>query len=136
MPLRVPNQGETTALNILVNKTASENLRLRLYSNDVTPGEADVLATYTEVAGFGYSNLLLTPASWVTTSGDPSFVSYPEVVFTFTGAFGTVYGYYITGETSGVVRWAERFATPFVVTDSGDKVKVTAILTLKDTVDA
>lgn len=136
MTLRVPNQGESTALSILVAKTPVEGLRLRLYTNNLTPGEADVLATYTEATGSGYANVLLTPANWVITEGAPSNAAYPEVTFTFTGALGNVYGYYLTGETSNKVRWAERFTTaPYNVTASGDLIKVTPVLTLADTLD-
>lgn len=137
MPLRIPDAGEVRALEQLVNKSAGENLRLRLYTNNVTPGEADTPATYTEASGNGYANVLLTAANWVVTAGDPSNATYPEVTFSFTGALGNVYGYYITGETSNTVRWAERFTTsPFEVQANGDQIKITPILTLKDTVDA
>lgn len=137
MPLRIPNAGETTALSIMVGKTAVENLRLRLFTNNVTPSDTDVPATYTEASGNGYANVLLTAANWVITAGDPASAAYPEITFTFTGALGNVYGYYITGETSTVVRWAERFTTsPFDVQANGDQIKITPILTLKDGLDA
>lgn len=136
MPIRIPNEGEAVALNIFVGKSATENLRLRLFTNNVTPADSDVLATYTEAAGSGYANVLLTAASWVITEGAPSTAAYPQVTFTFTGALGDVYGYYLTGETSNKVRVAERFtAAPFSITANGDNIKVTLNLTLADLID-
>ncbi len=136
MVLRVPNEGESQALGISLGKIAVESLRLRLFSNNVTPGETDTSATYTEVTGSGYASVLLTAANWVLTEGAPTEAAYPEVTFAFTGAAGNVYGYYITGETSGKVRWAERFTSaPFNVTASGDQIKVTPKITAQDTQD-
>ena len=137
MTLRMSNTGEQQALSIMLNKTAGENLRLRLFTNNITPADTDVLATYTEASGSGYANVLLTAANWTVTAGDPASASYPEITFTFTGALGSVYGYYITGETSNLVRWAERFPTaPFDVQANGDQIKITPTITLKDTLDA
>lgn len=136
MALNIPNEGEAVALSILVGKTATENLRLRLFTNNFTPSDTNTSANFTEATGNGYANLLLTAASWVVTEGAPSHADYPEVTFLFTGALGNVYGYYITGETSGKVRFAERFADgPYVIEGSGDQIRVTPILTLADLAD-
>lgn len=136
MTLRIPDEGEVVALSIQLGKTATENLILKLFSNNITPGESDTSATYTEVSGFGYAAVTLTAANWTITAGAPCIAAYPEVSFTFTGAFGNVYGYYIMGATSGKVRYAERFATaPFNVTANGDKVNVTLNISLQDMLD-
>lgn len=108
MTLVVPNVGEVENLELYLK---SEDLFLRLYSNNVTPGESDTAATYTQVAGGGYAQKTLTAASWVITSGNPSFGSYAAQDFTFTGvtsAPGTIYGYYVV-DAGGILRFAERF---------------------------
>lgn len=136
MTLRIPTEGEGVMLGISLGKTAVEGLRLRLYSNNKTPAEGDTMASYTEVSGGGYANILLTAANWVLTDGDPALAAYPQQTITFTGAAGDVYGYYVTGETSGKVRWAERFPTaPYNIALAGDAIKVTLQLTLQDTLD-
>lgn len=132
MALVVPNQGEQIALEALVGKTAGQNLVLRLYTNNVTPGETDTEATYTEASGNGYAAKTLTAANWTFTANAPSYVDYAEQTFTFTGALGNVYGYYFTQVTSGLLVWAERFTdAPFNIANNGDQIKITPKITLE-----
>lgn len=136
MTLVIPNQGESTALSIALGKTAVESLRLRLFTNNITPADTDVMSTYTEATGSGYANVLLTAANWTISGTTPTSAAYPAITFAFTGALGNVYGYYVTGETSNTVRWAERFATaPFNVQAAGDQIIITLNHTLQDTQD-
>jgi hypothetical protein len=52
-------------------------------------------------------------------------------VWTFTGALGNVYGYYITDAAETTLLWAERFTgAPFNVQNNGDTITVTLQLTL------
>jgi len=126
MSLLVPNVGEDVMLQNILNKTAPQNGRLKLYTNNITPAETDVTATYTEAAGFGYADILLSPASWTITPGGPTSAAYPEQTFTFTGALGNVYGYFVPQTTSTILLFAERFTTgPFLIANSGDQIKVT-----------
>ena len=108
MALVVPNASEKTALELILNQALS----LRLYSNNVTPANTDVLATYTVVAGGGYANVDLTYANWTVTAGSPTEALYAShLSFTFTGATtapGTIYGYYIV-DAGGLLVCAERF---------------------------
>jgi len=130
MALVVPNQGEQIALEALLNKTAPQNLVLRLYTNDVTPGETDTEAAYTEASGDGYAAENLTASSWVVTPGAPTSAAYPQVTFTFTGALGNVYGYYLTQAVSGKLVYAERFSDgPYAIANNGDQIKVTPTIT-------
>ena len=55
------NAAETVALKAFLNKTAGENLVLRLYSDDQTPAKTDVVGDYTEVSGNGYASIELLP---------------------------------------------------------------------------
>lgn len=131
MTLLVPNNGEGDMLAYAVNKSAPENLVLRLFTNNVTPAEGDTAASYTEAAGNGYAAITLTGANWVITEGAPSDASYAQQTFTFTGALGNVYGYYLTRATSGRVAWAERFTDgPYNVVNNGDQIKITPRITL------
>ncbi len=130
MALVVPNAGEADGLNYFVNKTAPQNLVLRLYTNNVTPGETDTAATYTEASGNGYASVTLTGASWVITEGAPSNAAYAQQTFTFSGALGNVYGYYLTRATSGVIAFAERFSDgPYNIANNGDQIKITPTIT-------
>src|SRR3990167_8658299 len=123
-------QGEQIALEALVNKTAPQTLILRLYTNNYTPVEASTEANFTEASGFGYASVSLTPASWTVSGSDPTQIAYPQVTFTFTGALGNVYGYYLTQTTSGKALWAERFTDgPYNMNNNGDETKVTVRIT-------
>jgi len=107
MTLIVPNSGEAVLLALAL----SEDVILKLYSNDVTPGENSVVSDFTEVAGAGYAAKTLSSDAWNIVTGDPSVASYAYQDFQFTGpttAPSTVYGYFVVN-AAGVLLWAERF---------------------------
>jgi hypothetical protein len=131
MSLIVPNNGEGDALQYFVNKAAPQDLVLCLYTNNITPAETDVTATYTEAAGNGYANVSLTGASWgAPAEGAPSSIAYAQQVFTFTGNLGNVYGYFLKRTTSGRIAVAERFSDgPYNIVNNGDQIKITPSIT-------
>ena len=131
MSLVVPNQGETIALECFLNVAPATDRMLRLYVNDQTPGAADTEDDYTEASGYSYAAVTLTPASWVITPGNPTEAVYPEQTFTFSGALGNVYGYYVTEDASPPrLLWAERFTDgPYNVTGASVEIAVTPKLT-------
>jgi hypothetical protein len=84
--------------------------------------------------GLGYTTggISLTPGSWSVISGNPSQAEHTEVTWTFSGAAGNVYGYYVTRDIGGELLWAERFTNgPFNITTNGDEIKITPRLTLE-----
>lgn len=117
MSLVVPDTVEVEVLTALLTPA----LTLRLFSNNATPAHSSSAASFTEVSGGGYASKPLTFANWVITAGDPSQAIYnASQVWTFTGptnAPGTIYGYYVTRNSDGLLMWAERFpvsVVPFV----------------------
>jgi hypothetical protein len=113
-----------------------EAVALKLYSNNITPAEADVAGTYTELAnsngyttgGFTLNSQSATTAwttpatvgaggtgAWGTGLGTGSTnvpeATYPQQTWTWTGNM-TAYGYYVVGSTSTTIAWSERFANP------------------------
>lgn len=129
MTLVVQNNGEGDALDAFTGKTALSTLVLRLFSNNITPAETDVAATYTEFAAAGYAAITLTAASWTTTEGAPSSTAYAQQTFTMTGA-GDAYGYYMTRQTGGRIALAERFTgAPFSIPSGGGTIKITPQIT-------
>ena len=127
MPLVVPNVGEVIALNLFFNKATPENQVLRLFATNITPAEIDTAVTYTEATGGGYANKSLTGASWTVTGGAPSNAAAGVQTFTFTGPLTTnttVFGYYVTQVTSGILMFAEAFAS-FTPTNNGDNIALT-----------
>jgi hypothetical protein len=136
MTLRMPNEGEVQSLAIELGQDGQETLSLCLFTNNVTPADTDTLSTYTEASGYGYAAIDLTPANWTITAGSPTEAVYPQQTFTFTGALGDVYGYFVKYKTSGILRHAERFTDgPYSVTLDGDTIKITLKVTRQDTLD-
>lgn len=131
MALLLPGNGEQIALQLLVNKIATpENLVLHLYTNNHTPGASDTVGSYTEASGSGYSSVTLTGASWNVSGSNPATIAYAQQTFTFTGALGNVYGYYMTRASTADIVLAELFSNgPYLVQNNGDQIKVTPQIT-------
>jgi hypothetical protein len=129
MAIVITDVGKQKALEYLVGKdTSTETLILKLYSNNLSPSVDDTASLYTEVSGNGYSSITLTGSSWTIAGGD---AVYPQQTWTFTGAAGTVYGYYVVSATSQDLIFAERFSgAPYTVANSGDTIKVTLNIAL------
>lgn len=127
MTLVVPNVGEGLMLEHIVGKTVVENLVLKLYKNNVTPGETDTAGTYTEADFTGYSAVTLTGASWTVTPGAPSQASYAQQSFVSSAGQTpqTIYGYYVVGASSGTLYWAERFSSSQVIQADNDAIRIT-----------
>jgi len=115
MALVVPDAAEVRFLQLILNL----NMTIRIFGNNATPGPASVAASFNEIAGGGYANKPIVFANWSFTSNAPSYGLYPKQSWTFTGVInapGTIYGYFITRDSDGLLMWAERFpaaAVPF-----------------------
>jgi hypothetical protein len=128
MTLVLPNAGEVFMLSYFVNKSAPQDLRLRLFKSNTTPAETDTTATFTEADFTGYANVTLTGANWTVTGGDPTVADYAQQSFTSSAAQTTqnVYGYYMTRVTGGELALAERFPdAPYPIANNGDIIRVT-----------
>ncbi len=147
MALLVPHEGELQLLTDLLGQGAREDWKLRLFNSSITPAETDTAATYTahETAFTNYLAKTLTRSlsgtTWSTPasqapSGSPPWSSRTQVGYsqygsaaqTWTcGASGdTIYGYFITGATSGKLIAAEAFSTPRTLA-SGDTLSITPV---------
>lgn len=132
MPLIIPTASENKLLEFLLGFATPGNQILRLYVNNITPGDTDVAATYTEMSTHSYAAKTLTKASWVIAQnagvGEGSFA---QQIYTFTVApVVTVYGYYVTDSTTGLLLWSERFSSPKPVEFGGDQILITPKITL------
>lgn len=133
MALVIPQEAITDSLEAFVNKTAPEDIILRLYTNDATPATASTAADFTEASGSGYSAITLIPANWSTVvPGDeitPSTTTYPATTFTFSAAHDGIYGYYATRATSGRLAFAKRFTNaPLPIPGAGSTIEVEVTL--------
>ncbi len=132
MALLVPNSSEEIMINYILNRDLPEGLVIHLYSNNIIPQETDTITNYVQVSGGGYAAIGLIAGSWTILPGTPTSAEHVEVVWTFNGAVGNVYGYYVTRVTGLELMWAERFSNgPFNIQTSGDEIRVTPRLTLE-----
>jgi len=133
MAIVFTNAGEAIALRNIVNNTPPQTLVIKLYSNNRTPTKLDTATDYTEVVGFGYSSQNLTTSSFTFTEGDPSIAAYPQLTYSFTGAAGNVYGYYVTQQVSGTLMFANRFSNaPINIANNGDEIRITLTIQLNN----
>lgn len=132
MTIYVPNASEVSLLQAMLGYSAPGNQILRLYTNNVTIGDASVAADFTEMSTLGYASKTLNKASWtIASSNNVGTASYAQQTWTFSaGSAVTIYGYYVTDATSGLLLWAEAFALPKVAQYAGDQVLITPQFTL------
>lgn len=132
MALVVTNQAELSMLKTILNVQSSQDLVIRLYSNDHDPHVDDTLDKYQEVSGGDYKPKLMNPQYWKFTEGDPSEAEYKVVSWEFTGNVGPIYGYFVTGRDTGELLWAEKFTSgPFSIDRAGDQIRVVPKITLE-----
>jgi len=129
MALLTPSLGELELLDKMLKDALStdENYILKLYTNNITPSDADQPGSYTEATFTAYAARTLARTTWnasvqVSNKAETSYGAGPQ---SWTcGATGqTVYGYYVTGASSAVVLWGERFSTSRVLAD-GDVLNI------------
>ena len=128
MALLVPDVGEVEMLSRILNYSATGNVVLRLFTNNVTPGETNVVGSYTEMNGMGYAAKTLTGTSWsIATLSGVTSAAYAEQSFDLTAGSGVVaYGYYVTNVAGSVLLWAERFTDgPYTIPTGGGSIKIT-----------
>jgi len=138
MSLMIPNEGKIwAAKRVLYSNAGSEDMSLRLFKNNITPAETDVLATYTIADFTGYASVTLTSSqsagTWAvpTTSSNIGFSTYgTNATYTAsaTGSDQTVYGVYYAAPTAGICFASQAFGAgkPLVgLTGAGDSITVT-----------
>lgn len=133
MTLILPTNSEKTMLEFSLGVLVPGNQKLKLYVNDYTPVDGSLAANFTEMSTHGYAEKALTKTSWVVTAGgagSPAEGAYAVQTWTFTAAaLVTVYGYFITDTTTGLLLWAERFASPKPIENTGDQIIITPKIT-------
>jgi hypothetical protein len=122
-----PDEGKKLALDILLDTGRSP--KLRLFSNNLTPGVANVVGDFTEATFGGYAAIDLSAMAAAAINGsDQGFKQLLANSFTATGAGlpQTIYGWYITIHNIGgadKLFLCERFPAAQLVASSGDSVQ-------------
>lgn len=106
---------------------------LRLFTNNLSPGESTALGDITEASGgVGYTPITLNGAAWtISLLSDVATGLYSEQSFGFTTRV-TIYGYYVTTiEGTPKLLWMEQFTNgPYQLPDIGGEIGVTPRLNL------
>jgi hypothetical protein len=111
-----------------IEPSTGNNLTLKLFVNNITPADDDVVGDYTEAAGGGYAAKTLIAASF--TVSDVSGImqaAYAQQQFVFTGPLTTnptIYGAYIV-DADGVLICAELAPADYTPVSNGDLYAVT-----------
>lgn len=145
MALMVPREGDVQLLTDLLGGGTLEDWKLRLFNSNITPAETDVAATYTahETAFTGYSAKTLTRSVGSSTWNTPvsqapsgSWSARTQVghsqygsaaqQWTCTGTGDTIYGYFVTGNTSTKLIFAEAFSSARTLAN-GDTLSITPV---------
>ena len=127
MALTVPNVGEVLLLSYSVNKIASGDLKLHLYTAiSFAISEDTVIGHLTEANAAGYGIITLTGSDWTVASvGSVSTATHVEKTFTFTAA-STNLGYYVTDAANTGLLWIEVFSdSPHTIPADGGTEKIT-----------
>lgn len=133
MALAVNDVAEVEMLNRVLGKdTSPETVKLHLFQNDHTPGEADTLSSFTEPDDSSYAAVELTAGSWtVATESGTTEASYAQQSFTLAGETPAqdYYGYFFSStknDDSSFVIWAEKFSDgPYTIPTGGGVIRIT-----------
>jgi len=128
----IPDEGEVVLLEYMLNKTATADLILKLFANDVTPDGDTTYADMIEPTAGDYAEITLTGASWVVaTDTGTTTAQYPEQTFSFTTS-ETVYGYYVVNNADDTLLWVHRASfAPSNIPSIGGIYSVTPKLRLR-----
>lgn len=133
MALIAFNKGVQEMLKRILNYSATGNVYLKLYRNNLALAETTAVADFTEANFTGYAAIALNGATFTITDADPSVASYPQQEFISSAGSQNqlIYGYYITNFAGTIALWAEAFTDgPYNIVNNGDKVKVTPTINL------
>ncbi len=138
MSLIVPDAGKILMLASILKQTSGfESLLVDLYVNNYTPVASSIFSNFTIASYTGYAQLPLARATWPTptVSGAVAQSIYGTNPLVFavsaTGSPQTVYGYVVSGATSGTVWWAELISPSRVMQNAGDTIDLTLQLGLQ-----
>ncbi len=118
----IPLVAKEEGLRYFLGKAQPEIMVLRLFVNDIDPGEHDASEHYHEAKGYGYEPIELHAGKWEVIA-NKGF--YPTQTFKLGGPMGKVTGYFLTRKKSGRLVIARKFEDgPYVIRMPGDCIDV------------
>jgi hypothetical protein len=136
MALKLIDAGADSILSVYAGAEAKPtSWTLRLFTDNATLADDDVVGTRTAATGGGYADITLypeggsAPAGTISNVGGITQIAWAEQTFTFTGALTTnptIYGYMIFDNNN--ILLVEELTTNFTPANNGDTYSVTAII--------
>lgn len=128
--IRVPNSLSLALLGELVGVGGLfAGALIKLFKNDIVPGEESTIATFTaaDFTGYAPSAAVTWGTPGVSGDGTPQVLGDTKVFTAGTPLTqaGTVYGVYVTNTAGTVLLYAERFAQPVLISIPGQQVAYT-----------
>jgi hypothetical protein len=131
------NQGEQIMAEAFINKTAPQDLILKLYKNNYIPIDASIESDFTEADFTGYAHIDVPGATaWTATPGAPTTLIHTVCVFTSSADSQNqpIYGWFLVQLTSGKAVAALKFSDgPYTIVNNGDIINVTPEIDFKKT---
>jgi len=128
----------TAIADLLASPATPNQWKVKLFTNNLTPTPDNVIADFTVPTYTGYSPLNLGDDTPATTYVDPVTgkinIVLPADVMMLTFPCNaapaepqTIYGYFVTDAAGTVLKGAERFETPIVISDVGQAVSIDSV---------
>ena len=105
-----------------ISPAGGNDLTLKLFTNDITPSDLNVVGDFVEAAGGGYSAKTLASGSWTVASvAGIATATYEQQTFSFTKNLTNnvpIYGYFVVN-ADGLLIHSERAPAPYTPPLSG-----------------
>lgn len=134
--IEISNQGEIDLLCSFVNKSSPENIKIKLFVNNITPKKDYSIHNFIELSHAYYDDIILDANRWVPQVAkiediEANIISYADVLFTIRGFVGTIYGYYAVGVNTSTLKFYSVFDNPYKINVEGATIKTTLNLIAK-----
>lgn len=136
--IELSNMGEIDILSYFVNKSTPENIKVKLFVNNMIPKKDYTVHNFIELNPGFYDDVLLDPKNWEVKYGkientdiETNILHYPNVLFNVNGYVGKIYGYYGVGVSSGKLKFYSAFNEPKNVNVEGASLNLSLNLLTK-----
>lgn len=134
--IELSNMGEIDILSYFVNKSTPENIKVKLFVNNMIPKKDYTVHNFIELNPGFYDDVLLNPDNWQVQLAQleniqMNVITYTDILFNVKGYVGKIYGYYGIGVTSGKLKFYSAFDKPYDINVEGASLKTTINLIIK-----
>lgn len=126
------DQGVHDAAEAIRQTAPFPTLKVHLFTNNVNPSNATVLADFTEATFAGYVAQSLTTPNPAVDAAHISTVTAVSVSFTITAGAQNIYGWYVTNSANTRLMWSQRDAAAPVAMDAAGINVFTLTLSYSD----